>query len=91
MYSRTSSALVDFSIMSTNAIRVTALRVDSKLKTTMRRTDVCRYCDKHKPAKQIKECSGCKITRYCSRECQLAHYPEHKSMCTLMQVLSEME
>jgi len=29
-------------------------------------------------------CSKCRFTRYCSRECQLAHWPQHKNECALL-------
>jgi hypothetical protein len=57
----------------------------NELKTTTKRTSICDYCKELKPAKQIKECSGCKAAFYCSRECQLADYPEHKIGCKRIQ------
>ena len=30
---------------------------------------------------KFKQCSRCKAVIYCSRECQTAHYPEHKRLC----------
>ena len=30
---------------------------------------------------KFKQCSRCKAVIYCSRECQVAHYPEHKRLC----------
>ena len=30
---------------------------------------------------KFKLCSRCKTVIYCSRECQVAHYPEHKRLC----------
>ena len=30
---------------------------------------------------KFKLCSRCKAVIYCSKDCQTAHYPEHKSMC----------
>eukprot|EP00056_Hartaetosiga_gracilis_P003369 m.63180 g.63180 ORF g.63180 m.63180 type:complete len:417 (+) comp11428_c0_seq4:51-1301(+) len=30
------------------------------------------------------KCSRCLSVRYCSRECQVAHWPEHRSMCEEM-------
>ena len=32
-----------------------------------------------------KRCGGCHISRYCSKECQAAAYPEHKVKCERMQ------
>jgi len=28
-----------------------------------------------------KKCSKCQIAKYCSRECQLANWPDHKELC----------
>ena len=31
---------------------------------------------------KFKQCGRCLAVIYCSRECQVAHYPEHKRLCT---------
>ncbi|KAJ6519618.1 hypothetical protein C8R45DRAFT_952114 [Mycena sanguinolenta] len=33
------------------------------------------------PEMSLKRCSGCKLTRYCSVECQKADYRRHKGVC----------
>lgn len=40
----------------------------------------CNYCSivKHK----MKKCSSCKITRYCSIDCQEQHWRIHKHECS---------
>ena len=30
---------------------------------------------------QLKTCTACKLVKYCSRECQIAHRPQHKREC----------
>ena len=37
--------------------------------------------DKSTRQVKFKMCSRCKAVIYCSRECQVAHYPEHKAYC----------
>ena len=37
--------------------------------------------DKSTGQVKFKQCSRCRAVIYCSRECQVAHYPEHKRLC----------
>ena len=37
--------------------------------------------DKSTGQVKFKKCSRCHAVIYCSRECQVAHYPEHKRLC----------
>lgn len=44
--------------------------------------NVCWYCQKKAdPIHPVKVCSGCKIAKYCSRECQLKAWEGHKIEC----------
>ncbi|KAI9004968.1 hypothetical protein DFJ74DRAFT_401314 [Hyaloraphidium curvatum] len=45
----------------------------------------CSYgnCKSDEPASQ--RCSVCRMARYCSRECQIADYPAHKSSCSRLE------
>ena len=43
-------------------------------------------CEHHKLDRsegriKFKQCTRCKAVIYCSRECQTAHYPDHKTLC----------
>jgi hypothetical protein len=43
---------------------------------------VCHACGKLPPAGgTLNQCSGCKSTRYCSRECQTGDWRTHKAIC----------
>eukprot|EP01105_Mastigella_eilhardi_P000308 TRINITY_DN1039_c0_g1_i3.p2 TRINITY_DN1039_c0_g1~~TRINITY_DN1039_c0_g1_i3.p2 ORF type:complete len:117 (+),score=25.26 TRINITY_DN1039_c0_g1_i3:418-768(+) len=37
----------------------------------------CAVCRAYAPFR----CNACKLTRYCSRECQRTDWPEHKKVC----------
>ncbi|KAL4458300.1 hypothetical protein ABPG75_013165 [Micractinium tetrahymenae] len=39
----------------------------------------CSGCGK--PSLELRACSSCRLARYCGRECQLAHWKEHKAAC----------
>ena len=45
----------------------------------MQHAAVCNYC--HKTAPKMKWCSNCNFIKYCSKECQVAHWPVHKIIC----------
>ncbi|GAA6013597.1 hypothetical protein JCM10207_004786 [Rhodosporidiobolus poonsookiae] len=38
-------------------------------------------CKEMKDSSELKRCSGCRATFYCSRACQVGHWPVHKAMC----------
>ena len=43
----------------------------------------CCFCSRLSRAdgEALKRCSGCKSVYYCSKQCQTAHWPNHKSDC----------
>jgi len=43
---------------------------------------LCANCGKGEEAGiNLKTCTACKLVKYCSRECQIAHRPQHKKEC----------
>ena len=45
------------------------------------RTRKCLACEAQRPSRQMKKCSGCRVAAYCNRECQYAHWKDHKFLC----------
>jgi len=42
----------------------------------------CANCGKGEEASiDLKSCAACKLVKYCSRDCQIAHRPHHKKAC----------
>ena len=42
----------------------------------------CANCDKgEERSGDLKACTACKLVKYCNRECQIAHRPQHKKAC----------
>ncbi|KAJ7616340.1 hypothetical protein DFH06DRAFT_1343345 [Mycena polygramma] len=41
---------------------------------------VCFGCGKS-GGPPLKQCSGCRVTRYCSPLCQISHWPSHRQLC----------
>ena len=42
----------------------------------------CANCGKGEEASiSLKSCTACKLVKYCNRECQIAHRPQHKKEC----------
>ncbi|KAF9525272.1 hypothetical protein CPB83DRAFT_885684 [Crepidotus variabilis] len=44
----------------------------------------CNYCLKEGTRDSVGACSGCKLVRYCSKECQRKAWPTHKRGCIRM-------
>jgi len=43
---------------------------------------VCANCGKgEEESGKLKACNACKMVKYCNRECQVAHRPQHKKEC----------
>ena len=43
---------------------------------------VCANCGKGEESyKLLKSCTACKMVKYCNRDCQIAHRPQHKKEC----------
>ena len=45
------------------------------------RLGICAQCGPGKDRDSLLLCQRCKYVQYCSRECQKAHWPEHKLVC----------
>jgi hypothetical protein len=42
----------------------------------------CANCGKKEnDDMKLKACAGCKLVKYCGRECQIEHRPRHKMAC----------
>ena len=42
----------------------------------------CANCGKGEESTgDLKACTACKMVKYCNRDCQIAHRPQHKTEC----------
>ena len=53
-------------------------RKGSRLETTIRE---CGNCQAKSTTTPFRACAKCRTVRYCSRECQVAHWTEHRLVC----------
>jgi len=50
--------------------------------TSEHNTSTCANCGKDEDDNiKLKTCTACKLVKYCSRDCQVAHRPQHKKEC----------
>ena len=48
----------------------------------MYNNDTCANCGKGEECSgDLKACTACNMVKYCNRECQIAHRPQHKKLC----------
>lgn len=47
---------------------------------------VCYHCKQKKERKYLMVCNGCNFAQYCSQECQVGDWPNHKGLCREIQV-----
>lgn len=50
-------------------------------RTTTPKVGLCWYCKEEKERVLLSVCSRCMVDQYCSRECQVADWSEHKKDC----------
>jgi hypothetical protein len=53
----------------------------SDARKTLPKVGCCYHCDEVKERELLSVCSRCRIHHYCSRECQVADWPEHERFC----------
>ena len=46
----------------------------------MESTDTCAACGKE-GGDSLKACTACHMVKYCNRDCQISHRPQHKKAC----------
>ena len=45
------------------------------------RDETCQACGIHKYERSVQACARCRCVKYCSRFCQVQHWPLHKPVC----------
>ena len=55
------------------------------LKENMKRTAGCWHCHKVVDIRTLSRCEYCNVAQFCSYECAVAHWPEHKTLCKIYQ------
>ena len=61
-----------------------AKKAQAKLKKKQTTTGKCGQCKQQFGLTSLMVCSKCKITNYCSKECQVADWPAHKFICQVV-------
>ena len=44
----------------------------------------CTFCRRSRDGQRLTQCPLCQIASYCCKECQLKHWPTHKTLCTAL-------
>lgn len=59
-------------------------KVYQNARKTLPKIGECLHCEKEFERVALSVCGGCMVTHYCSRECQVAHWPTHGPYCELI-------
>eukprot|EP00956_Cyclotella_meneghiniana_P001209 scaffold1350_cov56-Cyclotella_meneghiniana.AAC.22 len=62
-----------------------------KLKETTKRTSLCWHCMHVFDIRAMNRCRHCQVAQYCSYECAVANWSEHKSECRVWRLCQETE
>lgn len=49
---------------------------------------VCQYCFLQVERKHLYLCGRCRFVHYCSKSCQMAHYPSHQGCCGVVPIIA---
>lgn len=75
------SAADDKPKKSAPAASAEALQLEKLRKQIMPLADACAKCKELQGERLFSTCARCGVAKYCSRECQVAHWSGHKEMC----------
>ena len=56
-------------------------KMHSEARKTLPKVGKCFSCNAVKERALLSVCSRCRVNQYCSRECQVAHWPKHEKFC----------
>eukprot|EP00956_Cyclotella_meneghiniana_P023697 scaffold46643_cov50-Cyclotella_meneghiniana.AAC.3 len=52
-----------------------------KLKESTPRTAECWHCQKVVDIRELSRCESCQVAQFCSYDCAVAHWPQHREKC----------
>jgi len=55
-----------------------------EVRKTLPKLGICKNCGEKKERSLLSVCSKCRISQYCSRECQIEDWPSHKCTCDVL-------
>ena len=75
----------------TNPYRQTSSFPTQPMSSTQSHHVGCIFCSRLSQAdgESLMRCSGCKSVDYCSKQCQTAHWPNHKKECKRLRQLQQ--
>ena len=54
-----------------------------EVRKTFPKLGICKNCQQEKDRTLLSVCSKCRVSQYCSRECQFEDWPRHKNFCVI--------
>ena len=58
-------------------------KIHLEARKTLPKLGICQHCEEVRERTSLMVCSRCGVFQYCSKECQMAHWPSHQRYCDI--------
>lgn len=53
----------------------------AEVRGSLTKVGICSHCNTRKGRRALMVCTSCEMVQYCSKQCQVSHWPDHREDC----------